>query len=147
MNDFKVAILVSDVKDKTQEHDFNGFRYIFRYYYPIDLTWNSDIYIIQLIRFYNHSVRFVIFQYFIVCSLKNIIEDCNYFFWNIIIFCTHKGCIGTMTKSSLAHPNVAPLLSPMTRPKLRGVIWYNLWSLIQHDGSYNSAFIPSTWSL
>ena len=35
---------------------------VFQYYYPINLIWDSSIYIIQLIKFYNYYVWFVIFQ-------------------------------------------------------------------------------------
>ena len=52
---------VSNMEDKIQVHNFNGFRYVFQYYYLIDLTWDFDIYTIKLIKFYNHSVWFVIF--------------------------------------------------------------------------------------
>ena len=38
MSDFKATILVSDVEYKTPVHNLNRFRYVFRYYYPIDLA-------------------------------------------------------------------------------------------------------------
>ena len=38
MSDFKAAIIVSNVEDKTQIHNLNGFRYVFQYYYPTNLT-------------------------------------------------------------------------------------------------------------
>ena len=38
ISDFKTAILVSDMEDKTLVYYFNGSRYVFQYYYPIDLT-------------------------------------------------------------------------------------------------------------
>ena len=60
--DFEIAILVSDVKDKTQVHNLNGFRHIFQYYYLIDLTWDSGVSIVWMISFYNHSIWSVILQ-------------------------------------------------------------------------------------
>ena len=37
MSNFKVAILILDVEDKTQVHNFNEFENVFQYYYPMDL--------------------------------------------------------------------------------------------------------------
>ena len=63
MSDFEAAILVSNVENKIQIHNHNGFKYVFRYYYPIDLAWDFAIFIVQMISFYNHFVWFVIFQH------------------------------------------------------------------------------------